>query len=82
MTRDDLRTIVLRHLGDRAPEADLTRLRPDRSFRDQLDLDSVDFLNFLIALNKELGIEVPEQDYPHLVTLNGCLDYLGKRLVK
>lgn len=49
MTKDEIRASVLRVLGEIAPEADLTRLKPDVSFRDQLDIDSMDFLNFVIC---------------------------------
>lgn len=49
MTKEEIRASVLRVLGEIAPEADLTRLKPDVSFRDQLDIDSMDFLNFVIC---------------------------------
>jgi len=77
MTTHDIKNTVLRLLGGIAPEADLSQINPDVSFRDQLDIDSMDFLNFVIALDKELGIEVPEVDYPKLATLNGCVEYLS-----
>jgi acyl carrier protein len=77
MTRDQIKTIVLRLLASIAPEADLERLNPTASFRDQVDIDSVDFLNFVVAVHKELGVEIPEKDYPKLATLNSCLDYLA-----
>jgi acyl carrier protein len=81
MSRDEIRDVVLRHLSAIAPEADLTRLKPNARFRDQLDIDSMDFLNFLVALHKELHVEIPEQDQPQLATLTGCIDYLAARLV-
>ena len=77
MTNGELRETVLRVLGDIAPEADPTTLRPDVSFRDQLDIDSMDFLNFAIALHEELGVDIPEADYPKLATLDGCVEYLA-----
>ena len=77
MTKDALKSIVLRMLGEIAPEADLAHLKPHVSFRDQLDLDSMDFLNFVIALDQELGAEIPESDYPKLTTLDGCVTYLA-----
>ncbi len=79
MTRslDDLKELVLRTLGRIAPEAELDRLDPELSFRDQLDLDSMDLLNFVIALHQELGVEIPESDYPRLSTLSGCIEYLS-----
>ncbi len=76
MTRDEVRATVLRVLGDIAPEADLAGLRPDVSFRDQLDLDSMDVLNFVVGLHAALGVEIPESDYPKLATPDGCIEYL------
>jgi acyl carrier protein len=76
VTRDELRATVLRVLGEIAPEADLASLEPDVAFRDQLDLDSMDNLNFVIGLHAALGVEIPEADYPKLATLDRCLDYL------
>lgn len=70
---DETRTTVLRILSEIAPEADTASLQPDVSFRDQLDLDSMDFLNFVISLHKAFHIEIPESDYPKYTTLNGCL---------
>jgi acyl carrier protein len=77
MTPDDIRVAVLRALGGVAPEADLEHLKPDVGFREQLDIDSMDFLNFVIALHKELQVEIPESDYPKLSNLHGCMDYLA-----
>ena len=76
-SKGDTRSQVLRLLGEIAPEADTTSLRPDVSFRDQLDLDSMDFLNFVVALHKEFHIEIPEADYPKYMTLNDCLTQLS-----
>jgi acyl carrier protein len=76
MTPEEIRAAVLRALGGVAPEADLESLRPDVGFREQLDIDSMDFLNFVIALHKELHVAIPEKDYPKLSTLRGCLEYL------
>jgi acyl carrier protein len=79
MTPDHTRAAVLRALGGVAPEADLEHLAPNASFREQLDIDSMDFLNFAIALHKELHVEIPEKDYPKLATLQGCVEYLTSR---
>jgi acyl carrier protein len=75
--RDELQATVLRVLGEIAPEADLASLRPDVGFRDQLDLDSMDVLNFMVGLHAALGVEIPEADYPKLATLDGCVEYLA-----
>lgn len=76
MSKDELRATVLQLLGEVAPEADLTRIKPDVSFRDQLDIDSMDFLNFVVALHERLGVAIPETDYGKVATLNGCVEYL------
>ena len=68
--------MALRALGEIAPEADLASLKPDVSFRDQLDIDSMDFLNFVIALHEALQVDIPEADYPKLDTLDGCVGYV------
>lgn len=77
MNQAEIKATVLRILGEIAPEADLTHLKPDLSFRDQLDLDSMDFLNFVIALDEELNVRIPESDYPKLSTLAGCIELLS-----
>jgi acyl carrier protein len=79
MTSDEIRMTVLRALGEIAPEANLQRIKPEVGFRQQLDIDSMDFLNFVIALHTALGIEIPERDYPQLATLQGCINYLTHR---
>jgi acyl carrier protein len=77
MTKDEIRGTVLRVLGQIAPEADLSQLKPHLRIRDQLDIDSMDLLNFIIGLHKELKIDIPEAAYPKLATLDGCIDYLA-----
>ena len=79
MTRDEIKNAALQILGEIAPEADPSQIKPDVSFRDQLDIDSMDFLNFVIALDKRLGVAVPETDYQKLSTLDGCVEYLTAR---
>jgi acyl carrier protein len=69
-----------RVLGRIAPEADLSTLDHAADIRDQLDIDSVDFLNFVLGLHEELGIDVPEADYGKLRSLQGCIAYLSARL--
>jgi acyl carrier protein len=79
VTRDALRATVLRVLGEIAPEADLAALAPDRPLREQLDIDSMDALNFVVGLHGALGVEIPESDYAKLTTLDGCVEYLDAR---
>ena len=78
MLPDQVKDTVLRLLGEIAPEADLAGLKPDLSFRDQLDLDSMDFLNFVISLHKTFGVDIPESDYPKYATLKGCAEHLSQ----
>jgi acyl carrier protein len=80
MTGDELRRVILRVLGEIAPEADLSGLKPDVSLRDQLDLDSMDVLNFVIRLHETLRVDIPEADYPQLLTVNGAMQYLAAAL--
>jgi len=82
LMQDELKQTMLRLLGEIAPEADLAAVKPDVSFRDQLDIDSIDFLNFVVALHKQFQIEVPESDYPELVTIEGCVRYLQRKLAR
>jgi acyl carrier protein len=77
--REPVRRTVLRILGDVAPDAAVEGLRPDVAFRDQIEIDSLDFLNFVLALEKRLRVRIPEADYPKLATLDGCLAYLDAR---
>jgi acyl carrier protein len=79
MTEAELRQIVLATLGDIAPEADLGSLPPDKPLRDELDIDSMDFLNFVIALHEKLGVDIPEADYPQLITVDAAVRYLKAR---
>lgn len=80
MTRDDIRQAVVEALTSVAPEIDPRALAPDQAFRQEFDLDSMDFLNFVIGLHTRLGIDVPEADYGKLVTVNDSVDYLAARL--
>jgi len=80
MTAEEITATVLEVLGQIAPEADVTQLRPDVAIRDQLDIDSMDFLNFVIALHGSLGVDVPEADYTQFTSLRGAVDYLAERL--
>ena len=77
MTITEIREIVLQAIHHIAPEADPDQLDPDVPFRDQIDFDSVDFVNLVEQLQGALDRKIPEIDYPRLATLNGCLAYLG-----
>lgn len=80
MNEQQIRETLLRILGELAPEVDVTQLKPDVRIRDQIDLDSMDFLNFLIAVDEELNVDIPEADYPKLATLDACVAYVRDKL--
>jgi acyl carrier protein len=80
MTREEpIKEVVLRLIKQVAPEADVANLQPDMRLRDQLDLDSVDFMNFAVALQENFKVEIPEMDFFELGTLNGCIRYFVSR---
>lgn len=73
----ELRDTVLKVLGQVAPEVDLDDVEPSEDLREQFDLDSMDILDLAIGLYQETGIEVPEQDYAQVVTVDGAVAYLS-----
>ena len=75
-----LRQTVLATLRRIAPEIEPEELLPAKPLRDQVDLDSMDWLNFLQALHAALGVDIPERDYAKLVTLDDLAAYLGARI--
>jgi acyl carrier protein len=75
-----VRDTVLDALRRIAPEVAPASLRPAAPLRDQVDLDSMDWLNFLVALHERLGVDIPEADYARLVTLDDLVGYLEARL--
>ena len=80
MTDRDVRNVVLEELSNIAPEADLQALDPAADLHEALDVDSMDFLNFITAIHHRLDVNVPELDYPKLMTLQGAINYLNARL--
>ncbi|NCD20728.1 MAG: acyl carrier protein [Actinobacteria bacterium] len=80
MDRGELRATVVATLQRVAPEVEGDDLRDTRPLRDQVDLDSLDWLSFLIGLHDAVGVDIPEADYASLVTLADVLDYLQERL--
>jgi acyl carrier protein len=79
MNEADIRAAVLEELGNIAPEIDLRTVAPSADVREALDIDSMDFLNFVTAIHHRLGIDVPETDYPKLVTIDGAVKYLASK---
>ena len=76
MTQDECKRHVLDIIADIAPDEDLSQLKPDVGLRDQLQLDSMDFLDIVMELRKRYGLEVPEAEYGRLASLNSCAEYL------
>ncbi|HBK04467.1 MAG TPA: phosphopantetheine-binding protein [Acetobacteraceae bacterium] len=78
MNAGEARTLIVDVLASIAPEADFDRLPGGAVLRDELDLDSMDFLNFITFLHQKSGIDIPEADYPKLSTLDGAVSYLTR----
>ena len=79
MEASEVRQAVLDIIEDIAMDEDLTTLKDDESLRDQIDLDSMDFLDIVMELKKRHKIEVPQEDYPQLATLASCVTYLSPK---
>jgi acyl carrier protein len=80
MTPVEIRTLVLRAIGRVAPEADLSKVPGNVDIRDELDIDSMDFVNFVTELHRELRIDIPEREYSELSTVDAAVRYLSRRL--
>jgi len=82
MTDSELTAVIVKGLRRVAPEADASQLAPTVPLREALDIDSFDFLNFLVGLHAALGVEIPESDYGQLTTLDSLRAYLRARLTR
>ena len=80
MNEKELKATVLNALASVVPELDEAHLAPEKNFREQLDIDSMDFLNFVIAVHRRLAVDIPELDYPKLITFDGAMAYLKAKL--
>lgn len=80
MTREQIAQAVCEIINGILPDGDSSGVDPDQRLRDQLELDSMDFLDIVMELRKRHGIEIPEEDYPQLATLNSCVAYLEPRM--
>ncbi len=76
MTPDDIKDVLIEIIEDIDEDADFDRLDPEKPLRDQLELDSMDFLDIVMELRKRYQLQIPEEDYPQLATLNSCIAYL------
>jgi acyl carrier protein len=77
MTGDEIREAILDILSDITPDDDLSTLKEDVPFREQLDLDSMDFLDIVMELRKRYRVQIPEQDYPELASMASTVRYLA-----
>ena len=80
MDRSDIRKVIQEELNNIAPEVDLASIDPAADLREALDIDSMDFLNFITAIHRRLGLDIPEVEYPKLVTLDGAVAYVETKL--
>jgi acyl carrier protein len=80
MNREEIITAIKDILSTIAPDEDVSSLKTDLRLREQIELDSMDFLDIVMELRKRYGVQVPEPDYMQLATLQGCVDYLGPKL--
>ena len=76
MTAGEIREAIIDILSDIAPDEDLSDLKEDVAFRDQLDLDSMDFLDIVMELRKRYRIQIPEEEYPELASMSSTVKYL------
>ena len=80
MTRDEIKDLILEIIEDIDEDAEFDDLDPDQPLRDQLDLDSMDFLDIVMELRKRYKLQIPEEEYPELATLTSCVNYLEPKL--
>lgn len=76
MTPDRIREVILEILENIVPDEDLSGLKDDVPFREQMELDSMDFLDIVMELRKQYRVQIPEEDYPNLATMSGTVQYL------
>ena len=76
MTREEVRQAVVDILEDIAPDEDVSSIKDEVTLREQMDLDSMDFLDIVMELRKRFNIEVPESDYQELISMASCIQYL------
>lgn len=77
-SEQELRDVVVRALTEVAPDVDPAGIDPEADLAQQLDIDSMDFLNIIVAIHDRTGIEIPERDYPQLSTLSDAVRYLAR----
>jgi acyl carrier protein len=76
MTEEEIKNTIFQLLKRIAPDTEPSELKPDENIRETLNIDSFDSLQFIVALNEKLGIEIPEQDYGKITTLTSLISYI------
>ena len=80
MTPAEIREEIIDILGDIAPDEDLSNLQDDKNFREQMELDSMDFLDIVMELRKRHRVNIPEEDYGHLASMQSTVSYLEPKM--
>ncbi|WP_437193885.1 acyl carrier protein [Planctomicrobium sp. SH527] len=80
MTRPEIREVIIDILERIAPDEDLSNLDDSVAFREQMELDSMDFLDIVMELRKQYRVQIPENEYEHLITMNSTVNYLEPKL--
>jgi acyl carrier protein len=80
VNNDQIKAVVIAQLHHIAPEIDVSQIDPAVDLREQVDFDSMDILNLAVAIHEATGVDIPEADYPRMVSLDGCVEYLRTRL--
>lgn len=80
MNEEEIKKIIFQLLKQIAPDTEPSALQPDENIRETLNIDSFDSLQFIVALNEKLGIEIPEQDYGKITTLKALVSYIMDKM--
>ena len=80
MTRPEIREVIIEILERIAPDEDLSNLDDSVAFREQMELDSMDFLDIVMELRKQYRVQIPENEYEHLITMDSTVNYLEPKL--
>ncbi|MBK9636799.1 MAG: acyl carrier protein [Bacteroidetes bacterium] len=80
MNKEEIEKIIFNSLKQIAPDTEPSKLSPDENIRETLGIDSFDFLQFIVSLDEKLNLEIPEQDYGKITTLNSLIIYLTQKI--
>lgn len=80
MSKEEIKEIFYNIIKEIVPDEDLSNMDANKAIRDQIEIDSMDFLDIVLELRKRYKVDVPEEDYPKLDTINGFVDYLEPKL--